>query len=50
MEVQELAEQEPNFPEMIFLAVVEVALTETAEAAWLHRSVLEICLHSQELL
>lgn len=25
MEVQELAEQEPDFPEMVFLAVVEVA-------------------------
>lgn len=28
MEVQEPAEQEPNFPEMIFLAVVEAACEE----------------------
>lgn len=46
MEVQELAEQEPDFPEMVFLAVVEVALMETGEAAWLHRLVLEIGLQS----
>jgi hypothetical protein len=48
--VQELDEQELNFPEMILSVVVEVALMETVEAAWLHRLVLEICLHVQELL